>query len=261
GKDCPDIAKHPFHDLGGLSSASCDPEQLRTIFGSTKASVGLLCESFWVLDCDGEKGIEDLKQLVAKNGELPRTPTSETGGGGRHYFFKADRRIAKNTTRVQGRSIDIRTKGGVVVAPPSLHSSGHRYRWIESPDDVDLAKAPEWLIEFVLNKPTTTTGSFVFEDRDLATTPGATEGSRNEQLCRLVGSHLGRLGDTPDLLQLATDWGRRCSPPMKDSAIAKTVANLVAKHLSNNNPQQAEADELIADLDLDVRSFGTIEAK
>lgn len=46
---------------------------------------------------------------------------------------------------------------------------------------------------------------------------------------------------------------------MKDSAIAKTVGNLVAKHLSNQKP--GEADESIADLDLDVRSFGTIEAK
>lgn len=257
GKDCPDPGKHPFHDLGGLSSASSDPEQLRTIFGSSEASIGLRCDGFWVLDCDGEEGIADLKQLIAENGDLPRTPTSETGGGGRHYFFKADRRVAKNTTKVQGRSIDIRAKGGVVVAPPSLHSSGNRYRWIESPDDVELATAPEWLIKFVTNKATD--GSFVVEDLDLATAPGATEGSRNEQLCRLVGSHLGRLGDTPDLLQLATEWGRRCSPPMKDSAIAKTVGNLVAKHLSNKKP--GEADESIADLDLDVRSFGTIEAK
>jgi hypothetical protein len=263
GKDCLDPGKHPFHDLGGVSSASSDAEQLKTIFSRVEASVGLRCDGFWVLDCDGQKGIEDLKQLIAENGELPRTPTSETGGGGRHYFFKTDRRVSKNSTKVQGRSIDIRTKGGVVVAPPSLHSSGNRYRWIESPDDVDLAKAPEWLIEFVLNKPTE--GSFVFEDLDLVTAPGASEGGRNDQLCRLVGSHLGRLGDTPDLLQLATEWGRRCDPPMKDSAIARTVANLVAKHLSNKQPGEAdeadEADEAIDDLDLDVRSFGSIEAK
>ena len=133
GGACPDPGKHPFHSLGGLKTASTDPEQLRTVFGSSDASIGLRCEGFWVLDVDGEKGIQDLDDLVATYGKLPRTPTVQTGGGGLHYFFKADKRISKNLTKVRGTSIDIRTKGGAVVAPPSLHSSGNRYRWIESP--------------------------------------------------------------------------------------------------------------------------------
>ena len=264
GRNCPDPGKHPFHSLGGLKSASTDTEKLRTVFGSSDASIGLQCDSFWVLDVDGVKGIQDLDNLVAKYGKLPKTPSVETGGGGLHIYFKADKRISKNRTKLRGTSLDIRTKGGAVVAPPSLHSSGNRYRWIVSPSDVDLAIAPEWLVEFLTESREQLQGTFVFEDLDLESAPGVGEGSRNERLCRLVGSHLARLGDSPELLRLATEWGRRCDPPMDPRSIEKTVANLVAKHYSNNPSKDSEtiqADEADSEIDLYVRSFRSIEAK
>jgi len=259
GEKCPDPGKHPYHSLGGLKSATLDVDQLRTIFGSSDASIGLLCESFWVLDCDGEEGVRDLEALIQSYGEFPRTPTVETGGGGLHYYFKADKRVSKNQTRIKGKSIDIRTTKGAVVAPPSLHSSGRIYRWT-TPPDVALAAAPEWLIDFVVSKSESVQGAFVFEDLDLATAPGVGEGSRNDRLCRLVGSHLARLGDTPELLRLATEWGSRCSPPIESNGVAKTVANLVAKHYANksNREDNVEADST---LDLYVRSFRSIESK
>ncbi|MEI8213609.1 MAG: bifunctional DNA primase/polymerase [Planctomycetota bacterium] len=268
GESCPDPGKHPFHALGGLKSASTDPMELRDLFATSDASIGLLCDGFWVLDCDGDEGIADVEALIAGNGAIPRTPTSDTGGGGRHYYFQADKRIAKNRTKIRGKSIDIRTKGGAVVAPPSLHVSGKVYRWT-TPPDVPLAAAPEWLIDFVSQEKQSSegSGSFVFEDLDLATAPGVGEGSRNDQLCRLVGSHLARLGDSPDLLTLATEWGRRCTPPIDSRIVEKTVANLVAKHLANNSykfnveGEEQGAEEADAAIDLHVRSFRSIEAK
>lgn len=264
GGNCPDPGKHPFHSLGGLKSASTDPEKLREIFGSSDASIGLKCESFWVLDIDGAKGVSDLEALVEKYGDLPKTPKAKTGGGGLHYYFKADKRISKNLTKVGGKSIDIRTKRGMVVAPPSLHASGNRYQWIDTPSDVDLAIAPEWLVEFLTGSSEQLQGAFVFEDLDLGTAPGVGEGSRNGQLCRLVGSHLARLGDSPELLRLATEWGRRCDPPLDPNEVAKTVEYLVLKHNANNpsnNSEAIQADEADSTLDLYVRPFSTIEAK
>jgi hypothetical protein len=267
GKDCPAAGKHPHHELGGMKSASSDAEQLRTIFGSSEASIGLQCDGFWVLDCDGEKGIADLKQLIAENGDLPRTPTSETGGGGRHYFFKDDHRVTKNTTKVQGRSIDLRTKGGVVVAPPSLHSSGNPYRWLIDPSEADLSDAPDWLIDFVTQddrkRASQTEFNFV-GDLDLATAPGVGEGERNSQLCRLVGSHLARLGDTPELMQLALEWGCRCDPPMKKFEVEKTVCNLITKHLANSVVTEDEAGknhEPHSGAELSISRFSEIQSR
>lgn len=265
GSDCPDPGKHPFHDLGGLKSACRDKRKLKTIFKSSEASVGLLCEkSFWVLDIDGEQGLQDLAKLEEENGELPKTPTAKTGSGGKHYYFAFDRRLKKNRSRIRGCSIDVKTTGGAVVAPPSLHASGNAYEWLVDPGEADLSDAPEWLIDFVTadDRPSGSESGSAFtvaDSLDLATAEGAGEGERNDWLCRLVGSHLGRLGDTPDLLSLATAWGSRCDPPMKESEVSKTVANLVAKHLTNN-PQEEDAIEE-ASSELSIRTFDQIEAK
>lgn len=261
GLDCTDPGKHPFYELGGMGSASNDPEQLERLIGSRDTSLGILCDrSFWVLDCDGEKGLADLQALVDRNSELPETPTVETGGGGKHFYFAADSRIARNPVKIKGTSMDVRSKGGAVVAPPSLHASGRSYRWT-TPPETPLAAAPEWLIDWILSKPEAT-GSYVFEDLDLETAPGAGEGSRNDQLCRLVGRYLGRFGETPDLLQLAMDWGNRCDPPMDSKQVEKTVAHLVAKDTNNQEGGNSrERSRLDDSFDLYVRSFREIDPK
>lgn len=261
GSGCNDPGKHPYFELGGLKSATGEADQLKTIFGSSDANIGLICDRFWVLDVDGAEGVADLAKLIEQYGQLPHTPKAITGGGGRHYLFLADRRV-RSRTKIGGCAID--TKAGAssaIVVAPSVHACGREYHWLVDPADCEPAKAPEWLIEFVTGKADRSdTGFVVEEDLDLAAHPGVAQGDRNGMLCRLVGSHLGRLGDTPDLLQLATDWGRRCDPPMKDGEVAKTVANLVAKHLTNN-PQEPDEAEVADAADLDVISFSRIDAK
>ena len=61
--------------------------------------------------------------------------------------------------------VDIRGDGGFIVAPPSLHASGRRYRWDLSahPEDTPLAPIPGWLLSLIqASRPTaraTATGS------------------------------------------------------------------------------------------------------
>lgn len=268
GEDCPDPGKHPFHELRGMKSATRDMQMLKTLFGSSEASIGLLCDkSFWVLDVDGPEGIADLDRLISENEPLPKTPIAQTGSGGRHYYFAFDPRVKKNRIKIGGYSIDCKTTGGAVVAPPSRHSSGNCYRWLIDPSETDLAGAPEWLIDFVNldDRKSSSQTEFKFVgDLDLATAPGVGEGQRNSQLCRLVGSHLARLGDTPDLLQLAIAWGGRCDPPMKKNEVEKTVCNLIAKHLANSvgNGDEGEKNQAqLPETELSVSRFSEIESR
>jgi hypothetical protein len=48
-----------------------------------------------------------------------------------------------------GPGIDIRARGGYIVAPPSRHICGREYAWSvdHHPQDVSLAPPPDWLIE------------------------------------------------------------------------------------------------------------------
>ena len=50
----------------------------------------------------------------------------------------------KSEHYVQGGDAEFRGKGGIIIAPPSLHKSGHRYAWAKdrSPDDLALPEVP-----------------------------------------------------------------------------------------------------------------------
>lgn len=100
-----------------------------------------------VLDVDPRHGGDkSLKKLEREHGPLPRTLESVTGGGGRHYYFSHPGGEVRNRTGIEP-GIDLRGDGGCIVAPPSLHPSGKRYRWVKgrAPGQVKLAHLPDWL--------------------------------------------------------------------------------------------------------------------
>jgi hypothetical protein len=109
-----------------------------------EANVALACgPRFWVLDVDGEAGAASLAALQAEHGLLPDTLTISTGCGSFHAYFAANSRV-RNSVRRLGAGLDTRSTGGYVVAPPSIHPRGTRYRVARR---VPIAPAPEWLLD------------------------------------------------------------------------------------------------------------------
>jgi putative DNA primase/helicase len=83
-----------------------------------------------VLDFDLAKGgRESLSDLIKKVGpNVYDTLRVKTGGGGLHCYFSVPSGVAlRSSVGELGQGLDIRSIGGYVVAPPSLHISGHRY--------------------------------------------------------------------------------------------------------------------------------------
>ena len=97
-----------------------------------------------VLDVDGESGEQSLIQLMEKHGALPMTPAVATGKGFHLYFRMPEVSLANRVAMAPG--LDLRSTGGYVVAPPSIHPSGRVYDW-----QVDFlqpfAAFPHWLEE------------------------------------------------------------------------------------------------------------------
>ena len=208
-RSCEHPAKHPL-TRHGVHDATTDAVLIREWWRrSPRANVGIAtgaASGLVVVDVDLPRGgRESLRALAEAGYELAPTLRSYTGGGGLHLFYAQAPGVG--VTNAVGRlpgvapplpGIDLRGDGGYVVAPPSIHASGVRYRWDRRP----IAALPTWM----WLKPTQRAGSAaVFAPREGASAYGAAAlgrelaevwalvvGQRNHGLNRAAFS-LGRL--------------------------------------------------------------------
>jgi len=175
------------------------------------ANVGLPTgpASALVLDIDPRAG-GDIGDLP---GELPYTPMALTGGKGWHVLFECP---DLNCPRSVGPGLDIKAVGGYIVAPPSIHPSGERYRWLVTPLQADLAPVPEWLLDRLRQpdpppapRPPRPRGDATTEDRIalairyLSRVPGGPQGSgehggRDRRTYAAACKLLARFDDLPE---------------------------------------------------------------
>lgn len=105
---------------------------------------------FVVLDVDPRNGGDaTMTELLAKHGQLPITARVNTGGGGKHYYFVCAPDVVLKAKL--GPGIDIKWRGGYVIAPPSIHpGTGQSYEWDAQHnllDGASIAALPQWIID------------------------------------------------------------------------------------------------------------------
>jgi hypothetical protein len=106
------------------------------------ANIGLATgHAFDVIDIDPPEGHKSLDLMLSKvdpatgKGPLPDCHGRVmTQSAGLHLYVKPDHRRRNKTGHLPG--IDIRSKGGYVVAPPSLLGPRQRYSWTVHPSPV-----------------------------------------------------------------------------------------------------------------------------
>ena len=136
---CPDAAcanagKHPVTKgwPNALASVSAARAAWAKRFG--RRGIGFPCgprSGMWALDVDPRHGGDEaLAGLERDYGALPRSLRTRTGGDGLHILFAwpDDGQPLSNANGLPP-GLDTRGEGGYVVLPPSMHASGHRYRW------------------------------------------------------------------------------------------------------------------------------------
>ena len=149
-RDCPAPGKHPRIRWETYQWRAPREADLEAWFHRwPESNLGVVTgtiSGLVVLDIDPRNGGDDeLSALEHRHGALPPTPEVRTGGGGVHlYFSSPEHPIA---TTILGPGIDLKADGGLVVVPPSVHASGHRYEWEPGaePDALPLADLPVWL--------------------------------------------------------------------------------------------------------------------
>jgi hypothetical protein len=202
-----------------------------------RGNVGLvLPDDLFVIDVDrkaGKDGLATLRGLESLYGELPQTLTQTTASGGLHYVFrKPPEVLLKNTVGRLGEGLDIRTRGGQIVAEPSL-IDGNEYVWedwdVLSGEVPEIADAPAWLLDS-LTVPPKPALQLPSSSNSLS------EGGRNQALFQLACSMRGRGTCSSAILeQLRHENASRCAPPLDDSEVL-SIANSALRYAPGENP-------------------------
>lgn len=238
GTACEDNSgKHP-RTVNGLNDATTARRTIAAWWSKwPDANIGVATgavSGLFVLDVDPRNGGDDsLDLLISQHGPLPDTVEVLTGGGGRHIYFAYDGvEGIKNSSSKLDPGLDIKTDGGYVVAPPSMHISGGRYEWEASshPSDETLAPPPKWLVDAL----TETTGSPPSSDSGSATgdridpaviLAGVPEGERDDSIYKYACSLRARDVPQSEAEVLVLTAAAACTPPIP---IAEARAKLNA---------------------------------
>lgn len=216
------------------------------------------------VDCkNGKHGKESLKTFIAEFGALPPTLIVKTPSGGLHIYFNGDG--YSNSVEKLAPGLDIRAKGGYLVAPGSI-IDGVAYEMII---DRAVADLPEWLASKLQKHSTNLTkdgGKVASEDRpdDIAWAigflnehPGAVEGAGGDTdvyvtICKLKESGIGK--DTAKQL-LEEYWMEKCSRPWENDWIntklnnayrsAQNATGILSPHVEFEPPAEFKKPSLI----------------
>ena len=230
GSECSSPGKHPA-TRRGWKDASLDAGQVSEWFADNpNYNLALACGSITVLDVDGEKGRQSLESLLDKDraAQLRKTPRARTCGGGWHLFFQGI--DVKNLVGFKP-GLDIRSRGGHVILPPSIHASGKRYAFDRCPTKFKLQRFPDWLAKITSEPAPRVASSMIHVDAgNIDDVPTITD-YRNNALTSLCG-RLFKQGHTASEVSalLLSINENKCRPPLGQSEVEKIVWSISRYH-------------------------------
>ncbi|MFW6028729.1 MAG: phage/plasmid primase, P4 family [Halanaerobiales bacterium] len=194
-----------------------------------------------VLDIDPRHGGDET--IMGK--ELPSTVTVNTGGGGRHYYYKYPNKLERVNNFIGGNvglpGVDLRGDGGFIYAPPSLHHSGQVYSFEKNLafDQQELAEVPQWLMEVIeienQNKKNSKIGLTAVNDLSQLWS-GVTEGQRNDSCARLAGKLAHLEMPIEEAKETLISWNNNNKPPLEEHEVIQTVNSIYNRHKNKFRP-------------------------
>lgn len=251
-------------------AATTDEAQVRQWWGGTRAyNIGVKTgEGLIVVDIDiknGKPGAESWKAL----GVSADTFRVKTASGGWHVYFAGD---GDSSVDRLGRGLDVRGRGGYVVAPGSVLTNGSgtgEYRINLDRPLTDLPAALRDRLGDPRERPERSASPAVDLDRMdaidrgieyLATAPLALEGSGGDLTTYKVAAKLKDFGISKVQAFLLMDehWNERCEPPWKPEGLEEKIENAYAyglDALGSQHPVAAFSDVRV-DIPVDHHSSG-----
>jgi sugar phosphate isomerase/epimerase len=246
--ECGSIAKHPLTQ-DGFKSATNDRAQLAEWWGKYPGcnwGIATHASGLTVVDVDL---METIGSLCMDVPELMNTPRVKTANGAHFYT-----RRPHGWTPVQQKVgfIEHCDITNYVVAPPSIHASGHVYQW-EVELDHDLIELPAWFRQYLdeaTQEKEKDRAQWTFEGKRVL------QGGRNKYLASRAGA-MRRIGLSPGQISSALEkvYEEECVhiPPIKQAEIGK-IGWSMGKYDPAKAPviEQNEGNRLILDWGSDV---------
>lgn len=192
-------------------------------------ATGAVSDGLVVIDIDIHDVEEISKRYIDEwtkaNAPLPQTLTQITGSGGRHLFFRSNREFKSSTH--SDASIDIRANGGYVIMPPSNHSTGGVYRWLDEASEIAFASSIvcKFIDDLQQRK------KVCFTDTHFQMPHEVIEGGRNDVMFRFVASLQAR-GLSDDTIQTRAEQmnKERFQPPIGGGELTKIINSATSRY-------------------------------
>lgn len=135
--------KEPLIKWEEFQKRRATPEEVKGWFVRwPTANIGIVAGAISrivVVDLDGPEGITQALLMKLSSSVISLT------GNGKHLWYRNPLNTVGNAVRLLP-GVDVRGEGGYVVAPPSVHENGRRYRWLNPLNPNFLPNFPSGLI-------------------------------------------------------------------------------------------------------------------
>lgn len=220
--------KRPRGD-GWQARSTRSPEQIRAMWSNfPDDNIGIDCEKsgLVIIDIDnknGKNGSAAVSEWQAAHGQFTGTVTAETPSGGYHLYYRGQ--AVKGVLGLCGGSVDIRSKGNLVIAPGS-EINGKLYKWIFDPVQYMLAPFDGNQAAFYFSETTQAEErqpKFGLSIEDIA------DGNRHDTFQRLCGS-LNAIGIPADIQRIICEQvNDRIADPLSQADFEHTIAPMFGK--------------------------------
>lgn len=188
-------------------------EELRSWFFNKNTNIGLVTgriSNVIVVDEDSYKS--EFERIIA-----PSPVRVRTGGGGVHHYFRYSEGVRNAVLKSK---TDIRGDGGYVLLPPSIHSSGNSYTWInDMTKRAEIPPLPQDFLSLTHNETT--------EKLSVVDSLNVSQGGRNDAMYRLMCSLLNHY-DKVAVWNMVQAINLGYKPPLEKSELQASFRSAVA---------------------------------
>ncbi len=213
---------------------------------SKEANIGIICGkvsgNFVVLDFDNDPSYQDfIKRCLSYDIDIvATTPVVKTRKGFHVYL-----RTKSLTKSLKLKDLDIKSEGGYVVSPPSIHSTGIQYEFI-NPDCLNTILEIDSLTELGIQTKSVNTPKQIKDTWVIKALQGVPEGERDNTCIKLAG-HFKKKGlDSTETLAILKIFATKCTPPFPEAQVEKCVKSSYSYESKGESQKPTNRAEYIA---------------